>query len=105
MTRVSITDLSSVAGRYVRMDGVRASFNRPGASLLGRAVGIAFALTLALVALVVMVPLVLLVAAFFLVTLVVLQVRRLVGRWFGRVLPRNDGRRNVRVRLPSEAAE
>lgn len=87
------------------MDGVRASVNRPGASLFGRAVGIALALTFALLALVVIIPLVIVVGAFLLVTLVVLQVRRVVGGWFGRVLPRDDGRRNVRVRLPSEAAE
>jgi hypothetical protein len=105
MTRMWMTDLRSSAGQYVRMDAARAAFAQPGASLFSRAIGLALALTMAVVALVVIVPLLVLAGVLFLCVFAYLQIKRLVGGMLGRVLPRSDGRQNVRVRLPSETAE
>jgi hypothetical protein len=53
----------------------------------------------------VIIPLVVFAGLVFLVSLGYLKARRFFGRMFGRALPANEGRENVRVRLPGEIPE
>jgi Flp pilus assembly protein TadB len=105
MTRLWYTDLRSGAGRFARMDAARTVLNRPDLPLIARAAAFALVVTLTLVALLVIIPLVVFAGLVFLVSLGYLKARRFFGRMFGRALPANEGRENVRVRLPGEIPE
>lgn len=104
MSRVWFTDLRSGAGRFVRMDSARASFQRNDAPLIVRAASFAIILTLTILALLIIIPIVLFAGLFFLVAFGVMKVRRFFIGLFN-ALPRDDGRRNVRVRLPAESPD
>lgn len=96
-------NMRASAGRFRAGVGQAASL-RPGQSILARAVSLTVILVVLAISLVIIVPIVVLAGIVFLGVLAVLKVRQLLGNAFS-ILPRDDGRRNVRVRLPAENAD
>jgi hypothetical protein len=72
--------------------------------LIVRAAAFALLLTLALVAVLLIIPLVVVAGVIFLASLGYMKARRFIGALFAAI-PRDDGRRNVRVRLPAEPSD
>lgn len=79
----------------------QATVMTPGSSIFARAIAIFIIVLLVAISLVIIVPLLVIAGIFILVIAAVLKARQLIGRALN-LFPRNDGRRNVRVRLPAE---
>jgi hypothetical protein len=99
------TDLRSGATRFVRVDGARAVLSREDTPLILRAALFAITLTLVVLSLLIIVPLVAFAGIVFVASLGFLKIRRFFSGLWSRSLPRDDGRENVRVRLPAEQSE
>lgn len=104
MSGVWYTDLRSNAGRFVRLDAVRSAFAQAGTPLVVRAAAFAIAFTLVVLAALVIIPIIVFAGVIFLASMGYMKVRRFFGRAVSS-LPRDDGRRNVRVRLPASDTE
>jgi hypothetical protein len=81
---------------------IQAAVLSPGASVFARAVFFTIVLVLLAIAALIIIPVVFFAGLVFLLVFAALKVRQLVARAAGVLLPRDDGRRNVRVRLPAE---
>jgi hypothetical protein len=94
----------SSAVRFVRMDGARTVLLRPNISPLAKAAAFAVLFTLIALSLLIIIPLMVFIFVVFLASFAVLKIRDLLASAF-HILPRRDGRDNVRVRLPADTTK
>jgi hypothetical protein len=99
VTRDWFKEFGSGAGRFIRIEKARGAVPGVDSPLIVRAAAFALLLTIALLAALIIIPLVVFAGVIFLASLGYMKVRRFIGNLFA-ALPRDDGRRNVRVRLP-----